>query len=67
MTENEGTRPLLPASAEKLWREACTVQPTILLLIKNLSLEAELWSHSLENSWQWYELNVGNQNKRRYK
>lgn len=67
MTKCEGTGHLLPASAEKLWSDLCTVEPTIFILIKNLSLQAELWSRSLENSWQWYELNGGHQNKLRYK
>lgn len=55
MTKYEGTVHLLPASTEKLWCDLCTVEPTIFILIKNLSLQDELWSRSPENSWQWCE------------
>lgn len=52
MTEYEGAGGLLPASTEKLLSDLCTVELTILILIKNLSLHEELWSCSLEYSWQ---------------
>lgn len=63
MTKYEGTGHLLPASAEKLWSDLCTGEPTIFVLIKNLTLQPELSSQSLKNSWQWYKLNGGNQNE----
>lgn len=52
-------RPLL----WKLCRDLCSVEPTIFILIKNLSLQGELWRRSLENSWQCYEFNTGHQNE----
>ncbi len=63
MTKYEGTGHLWPASAEKLWSDLCTVEPTIFILIKNLSLQGELWSYSLENSWQQCEFNSEHQNE----
>jgi hypothetical protein len=55
MTKYEALGHLPPAFTEKLCSEPCTVQPTIFILIKNLSFQQELWNQRLENCWQLHE------------
>lgn len=63
MTKYEALGHLPPASTEKLCSDLCKVQPTIFILIKNLSFQQELWNQRLENSCQLHELNTAHQNE----